>query len=443
VPAEGRARPCPHDSAASKAAAAEVDALSTRIKSLPPEGNPAPLLADLGRLLEGPCFALARLEERKWDIKSSLSLRSFWESGGQSWVESFLRLDASTWENGRAMWTPPTPRRALTLEAAPHHPLAHWLLCSERDEKCGDETEPWMRRALTYFKLFASLRHVDNSTCHVEDSAYIVDPQGGCVTRALAPGVGEPYAEWRTCIEETAETQTALPLGRFRAPHDGWLLVRGSRWPRFCDEARAYDLATGAAYVARSCSGRVRRADGSIESARTDLVRTDETHVGRLEVSLLREAAWMMVLSNEAQEGVIEEGFGSTIPDGIEPAARSVRESLGGGFGSVSSAQTELDWRWLARGKAVSSGTITWPEDGAGAARDHAVKLLDIAEASLREGCAPAPLPPEAPEAPSADDGSPLAKARSRGAAQEPATREHLSRVLAAIHAKPCRTSGP
>jgi hypothetical protein len=425
-PADGKIRPCLHDSTARKAAAAEVDALSSRIRSLPPDGEPAPLLADLRHLLDGPCFALARLEGRNWDIRSSLSLRSFWESGGEAWVENFLELDASQRE-GWVTWVPPTPRRALTLEGAPDHPLGPWLLCAERDEPCGDETEPWARRARTYFELFDSSRRA-------RESPPLCDPVAACATRALAAGVDEPYTEWRSCLEGTAPTQTALPLGRFRAPHEGWILVRGRRGHyRFCDEARAYDLATGATYVARSCSGLALRKDGSVDGAQTDATRTEQTQAGRVDVGLLREAAWMMALSNETQDDVLERGFSDAIPDGIEPAAGS-----GEGSGSASfwgsSSQTLLDWRWIARGKTVSSGTLTWPGDYNRAARDHAVKLLDIAEASFREGCAPAPLLPQGLEAPSAGGVSPLDA--SSGSLR--AAGEHLSKALTAIHAKLC-----
>ena len=64
------------------------------------------------------------------------------------------------------------------------------------------------------------------------------------------------YQKWHACIEELRPRQDALPLGRVRAPMRGFFVVRGRRGHySFCDEIRAYDLASGAAYVASSCSG--------------------------------------------------------------------------------------------------------------------------------------------------------------------------------------------
>jgi hypothetical protein len=211
--------------------------------------------------------------------------------------------------------------------------------------------------------------------------------------------------------------------------------VRGRRGHySFCDEIRAYDLATGAAYVAQSCSGLALRQDGSVDGAETDAARTAKTRVGRLDVTLLREAAWMMALSNEAQERVLEDGFGWSIPRGIELAAGSSRGEVFGMQWSGSSGQTQLEWQWVARGTRVSSGTLTWPQDYNDAAHDHAVKLLDIAEASFQPGCAPAPLPSRVPATTKAGGVSPIdASADSLQAAQD-----ELSKALSATRARPC-----
>lgn len=64
----------------------------------------------------------------------------------------------------------------------------------------------------------------------------------------------------------------SFPAGRFRSPKKGWLVVVGRRGHyHFCDTLSAYDLGTGAAYVARSCS-QLKLADGGI----VDVAKTDE-----------------------------------------------------------------------------------------------------------------------------------------------------------------------
>lgn len=50
---------------------------------------------------------------------------------------------------------------------------------------------------------------------------------------------------------------------------------------------------------------------------------------------------------------------------------------------------------WAADGESVTvdAGELTWPTDYNDGAREHAVNLLDIAEAGFVAGCAPARLP--------------------------------------------------
>ena len=143
----------------------------------------------------------------------------------------------------------------------------------------------------------------------------------------------------------------------------------------------------------------------------------------------------MMALSSETEERVLADGFGWSIPEGIELVAES-GEIQGIGMGwSGSSGQTELDWQWVVRGAAVASGTLTWPEDYNLAARDHAVKLLDIAERSFQEGCAPAAPPIEVRATKPAGGVSPIDADRSWLDAAQKA----LEHALRSTHAKPCR----
>jgi len=65
----------------------------------------------------------------------------------------------------------------------------------------------------------------------------------------------------------------------------------------------------------------------------------------------------------------------------------------GGSSMSFSSAQTRLAWSYVAGGKVVKSGTLTYPQDYNDAAREHALQLLLTAEASFEPGCPPAPVP--------------------------------------------------
>ena len=387
LPAVPVHRPCPADSRAYQAARDELAAIEPAIAALPPDGDPGPLTQRINRLIaDNPCFALL-IPDRRLKFTGTRALREFWAAGGGSWLAQVLHFSGP--EDQRHAWLPPTVRKPLTRETHPNHPLVDLLLCAEADPTCGAETEPWRRRALTFFRMFDQLRALRRA------GKPPADVRADCEARALAEPVADRFLAWHACFAADARPHTMLPLGSFRAPHDGWLIVRGRRGHyNFCDELRAYDLATGAAYIARSCSGLVLTDGGGVDRATTDAARKPGVTVGRLHIDALREAAWMTLLAAEVQHDVLPQGHGWHIPASI-PILVPVDRPLRGGSGSSSrsSDQTTLTWSWAHAGRRVAAGTLTWPDDHNDAARQHAVHLLDIAEAGLSEGCAPARLP--------------------------------------------------
>lgn len=380
-------RPCAPDSSAATQARTELTALDTAIAALADDADPKPLTTRINHLINGNgCFAVL-LPRHTLEFASTPSLREFWRAGGHSWLQQVL--DYTGPDDQRYAWIAPTPRKPLTLETDPKHPLAPLLLCSQRDKQCGSETAPWLRRADTFFAMFDRLRQFKRVGKPPDDA------MAACEARALAKPRSERFVEWHECFAESADPHTMLPLGNFRAPKDGWLVIRGRRGHYgFCDEVRAYDLATGAAYIAQSCSGLALTHGGGVDGAKTDAARKAVTRVGRLHVEALREAAWIALLADHAQDNVIDSGHGWHIPGSIEimvPESDSLHGF--GGSWSSSSGQTTLHWSWAHAGRNVAAGTLTWPQDYNDAAREHAVRLLDIAEAGLVEGCAPAKLP--------------------------------------------------
>ncbi|MFO0672345.1 MAG: hypothetical protein U0235_22425 [Polyangiaceae bacterium] len=214
-----------------------------------------------------------------------------------------------------------------------------------------------------------------------------------CEKRAAALPELERFADFRDCMRESTTPTTMLPLGSFKAPREGWLVVRGRRGHySFCDETRAYDLATGSAYVVRSCGGLSLRNDGSVDHGKTRATQKRSDEAGRLAVDALREAAFVMALTEDVDRNVVPSGFGWYLPEGV-PAARA-DETHGRGFGASyrsSSAQTSLDWSWIVRGHAVRSGTLTWPEDyndGARACRRAPRDRRDDVRRRLSTRCA-------------------------------------------------------
>ena len=102
----------------------------------------------------------------------------------------------------------------------------------------------------------------------------------------------------------------------------------------------------------------------------------------------------MSFLAPEVQEGVVLSSTGTALPPEITPVRRSGQGmGFGTGSGSGSSAQTRLNWTWSQSPGHRHSGDLLWPEDYDRAGYDHAVKLLQIAEASFVESCPRAALP--------------------------------------------------
>lgn len=375
-------RPCPKDSAAWREARRRIDDLDRRIGKLADAADPRPLGGDLAELLEQPCLSFAAEHPPSSGIEpgSAAALRAFWSDGGKDWIESALSLAP-----GGDVSLAPSMRAVLTRDAHPDHPLAD-LLCSSHDPDCAAATRGWALRAEAAFTDFAE----------IDPAADDAPSEKRCREQALAQPEAERYDSWRACVEALAPGHDVIPWPGVRAPKRGWLVVRGRRGHyHFCDEFRIYSLATGAAYVARSCSALMLQGNGGVNQARTNAARKPDTLRGTMSLDNLREAAWMMRLADHVQRNYRDGYHSYKLPDGIDPMRPENRGIAGFGFGSASfsSNQTTLAWAHIVGRRVVASGTLTWPSDYNRAARAHAVELLRIAEASFVAGC-PRDRPP-------------------------------------------------
>lgn len=371
----GWLRPCAYGSADAKAGLAALEVLAGEIDALAVDADARPLAAKIRWLVdEGECFQFLKYEERDLDFEIGASLKEWWAYGGAHWMSHALRFDAP--DDVRRMWIPPTARRTLSRESAPRHRLASTILCSLRDRDCGAETRAWQRRAATFFELFDG------------QSGFRGGSSGTCEETANARPERERYQAWHACVT-AGDATTVLPLGGFRSPREGWLVVRGIRGHyAYCDEVRAYDLATGAAYIVRDCGGMHVEEREAIAAD-----RYDGGLVGRVPVDALREAAWMILLADEVQHRVRIGGSSQVVPEGIDIVLPAVKPADFTDSVTTSSGQTTLAWSWSLGGVTVDAGELTWPRDYNDAAREHAVRLLEIAELGFVAGCAPARLP--------------------------------------------------
>ena len=106
--------------------------------------------------------------------------------------------------------------------------------------------------------------------------------------------------------------------------------------------------------------------------------------------------AWATISARYVQANVISEtALGRQLPAGVK-VSRTENLSLSGvGLsGGGSSGHTRLGWIWAhGSAKIPAHGELSWPSNLSGPAKDHAVRLLAIAEMRRDAGCAAADLP--------------------------------------------------
>ena len=96
-------------------------------------------------------------------------------------------------------------------------------------------------------------------------------------------------------------------------------MIRGRRGHyEFCDELGVYDLETGAAYLAKSCSALHLRPGGRVNFEATNAARKAVVEAGRVNVANLREAVWMILLAPQAEEVFLSADY-FPIPKGVVP----------------------------------------------------------------------------------------------------------------------------
>jgi hypothetical protein len=368
-----------------------LEALDRSIRNLKSDDDLRQAVTGLRSLLGSRCFQLAAEQGDPPEFEHPLSLQTWWEAGGQVWLTSYIdrprlgRVD----DLREHIVFPPTPRKVLALETAAT-PVPASLLCSLADENCGRETQGWAERARDAFSAAAVESRVR------EEDAFPVNSEAlaaRCEADARGNGSTPEYAKWIACLAEHRVPGWALPQGRFRAPDRGWLVIRGRRGHyEFCDELSAYDVETGAAYVAKSCSGLHLRPGGSVDFEATNASRKAAVEAGRVDVANLREAVWMILLAPQAQEGYLSADY-FPLPKGMVPTPPDSDAGIRGFGMSWNSGQTQLSWSWMtAEGQVLASGTLMWPSSYS-APEAHAADLLRIAELGLSAGCPPAKLP--------------------------------------------------
>jgi hypothetical protein len=383
------ADPCRRDTPIQKQAWQRVNAVKAKISALSDGGQFDGIVRDLESLLHERCFETLRSGRAHVpQFDSAASLRDWWENGGKDWFDRATTEDAKP-----EVVIPPEPRRTLSLETTPNLPIAP-LLCRLSDPNCGRETAGWVRRATESFGdgILEAKREKDELR--------------KCADSARKAPPAQQFIKWRVCVERVRSVHDSMPLGHFKIPDSGWLILRGRRGHYvFADEIRAYDIATGAAWIARA-TDKLFRDDSEEESKRAlgppkdDAAnrqrareRTIEIETGTLLKDNLREAAWFLFLMPYVERHFRSWMESFEIPAGILPRPLDDRDpTLQPNSEEVGmSGQTTIAWTWIQGKRVIASGSFTW--GGGSHPSSYAEELVEIAEASLRKEC-PAPVPP-------------------------------------------------
>jgi hypothetical protein len=373
---------CEANSAALKEARALLDAIEAIVDGLTEDSSVEEFNAKVAALHGHACLAVGRADEPLLELSmtSAVEAKAFWEAGLGSWFQTYLDLaDGSD----ATIWLLPSRRAVVTAKTRPGDPLAPWMCPADPESPCAQSVGAWRARAERYFDLWNNAGKVEIVDC----------------AEAIAAGPQEDaYARWRTCESDLLRRHAALPLGGLGPIAEGWIVVHGRRGHyRYCDEVAAFDLVSGSYYRFAECDHRP-EVDGLVEAGAIDAASAGvQVETGTIEPALLQEFAWAAASAPYVQADVVmERALGQQLPEGLKVSRTHDSTSSGLGLSGIgSSAHSRIAWSWI-RGPAQlpAHDELSWPTGLSSPEKDHAVRLLDIAEQRAAKGCADVKLPP-------------------------------------------------
>lgn len=368
---------CP--AAAARTTRDDLAAFAERLK-VGGAGDPvASLLAALRTTLTSPCLAHVAASVDLDALATIGELRDLWRRG----FGDALVMDAGGigTRNGKRVWAVP-PEPSPMLAGAARSALAPWS-CTALDATCAASADHVARAEAA----FAHLAADPETAPHLPS----------CVPSATAgsrEGGPTAWQAWVSCVTDAAPRSARYPTAsRFRVPEQGWLIVSGRRGHyEFTDEVHAFDLATGAGYVA-STAGALALTTRSGGSARRP--GATKTAAGRIETDRARELAFALVTAR-AVTSIRVHAWYVEVPIGLQLDTGAADEQWGSGHLALrgDSSHTTLRWVLVDHATVRAAGELEWPRSME-PAEDHANDLLAAVEASFAPGCVPAAPPAE------------------------------------------------
>jgi hypothetical protein len=171
-------------------------------------------------------------------------LEDWWQRGGGAWMSRSLAAD------GTALEFPPTMRTPADMRAFPID-----VVCEEAP--CG--RAPQFLRAVEEHEL--RLESYERGMLHSTWQEK-TDRRGGMMNRLQRACPRESLQAWSDCVASARSSRFVLPLGDFRLPSEGWLILSPQRMARVpCIDATAVNLRSGDAWWTEGCASFSGEAD--------------------------------------------------------------------------------------------------------------------------------------------------------------------------------------
>jgi hypothetical protein len=351
----------------------EIRAIEERLDQ--PDADPKLALDELRAVLQRPCLTQLKLA---YGLPKQASLQRVKQVFDQGLATALVEVAAGIHRNstGERLQTLP-PELVPELDDKQRAAIAP-LRCIATDGSCA-LAQSYIRRAEAAFDNRFSTKNMRAELCAHDPSS----------DAERAPR----YDEWIGCVSSRGQRNHRFAETALRVPKTGWLVVRGRRGHhQYSDELRAYDLATGAAYVATNSGARFGPARQPLGPA-SYAGRVDPAHVRELAFMLLARDAIVPVRTDQVSAVLPADVSLELSPDGAADVIHY------GPLSMYSSAETLIGFRYVD-GKLSKSGDLHWPSayDDVDA---HIVELVQVMEAGLARGCVPSKLPrPETLEGP-------------------------------------------
>ncbi len=348
--------------------------------------DPETIVDEIRTLLDRPCMRHIKPAFRLPAEPTIATLRAAFEEG----FDYQLKQAASGLVARRGKMFQVIPPGLFPDLSAKQKKTVTNMACRATDGSCAPAAAYILRAEAAFDarleqRTNADFPHIENSTNYPELRAQLCDNETWKVRDEEDPRPST-FEAWVSCVANRVPTTLRFHERNLQPPASGWLVLWGDRGHyQVASEIRAYDLTTGAAYVA-SNSNNFSPAPGVTPGM--------TAYTGRIDPGHARELAFML-LAQDAIVPVRTWRYFAEVPAKLPreltkptkyPAMNEWSRIV------ISSSSETTIYYALIDGNTRTEGSFTWDADfdWIDGYLDH---LTEVMEAGLIKACAPAKLP--------------------------------------------------